>query len=216
MVASACVDQTSFGNVHPTSCKAANFSAHSKAQHAKQAETDKPHTVVATIHYNQPMDRKLQVGKHTRIQSEVTEQLTKVGKDEISIYAQFRANKQAFIDMLSQFQLMGDGHHVRIILAKHRIKLVQPDTAPVHWAPYQAGPKMRKIENTEIGKILTEKSIKPTKIEWTAPIVLVPVEDKTLQFCVGYRKLKAVAKRESYTVLRIDECIEFLGKETIS
>lgn len=44
---------------------------------------------------------------------------------------------------------------------------------------------------------------------------LRPPKNETLCFCVEYRKLNAVTKRDSYQIPRIDEYIDFLGKGAI-
>ena len=46
-------------------------------------------------------------------------------------------------------------------------------------------------------------------------MVLVPKKDGTLRFCVDYRLLNVVSKRDSYTLPRMDECIESLGEANV-
>lgn len=55
------------------------------------------------------------------------------------------------------------------------------------------------------------KVTEPTKAEWNAPILFASRRDGSLKFCVEYWKLNAVTKRESYTIPRMDKCIEYLG-----
>jgi len=45
--------------------------------------------------------------------------------------------------------------------------------------------------------------------------VLVPKKDGTLRFCVDYRPLNAVSKRDSYPLPRMDECIDSLGEAKV-
>lgn len=59
--------------------------------------------------------------------------------------------------MLSQLQSLWKDHLGRLKVAKHRIKLLQPDTAPVHFASYRAGPT-KKFEKAEVKKSLQETS----------------------------------------------------------
>ena len=57
--------------------------------------------------------------------------------------------------------------------------------------------------------------IEPTLTEWASPMFFVPKKDGTMQFCVDYRKLNAVTVRDSYPLLRMDECIDSLGDATV-
>jgi hypothetical protein len=42
-------------------------------------------------------------------------------------------------------------------------------------------------------------------------VVLVPKPDGSLQLCVDYRRLSALTIRDSYSLPRMDECIDYLG-----
>lgn len=48
----------------------------------------------------------------------------------------------------------------------------------------------------------------PTSLEWGFPVVLVPKKDGTLRFCVHYRLLNVVSKKDSYILPRMDEYID--------
>lgn len=48
----------------------------------------------------------------------------------------------------------------------------------------------------------------PTSLEWGFPVVLVPKKDGTLQFCVHYRLLNGVSKKDSDLLPRMDEYID--------
>jgi hypothetical protein len=61
----------------------------------------------------------------------------------------------------------------------HRIELV-PDSRPVHFQPYRAGPNSRQAETTEVEKMLRSGVIEPAIREWAYPIVLVPKPDGSL------------------------------------
>ena len=47
--------------------------------------------------------------------------------------------------------------------------------------------------------------------EWETPVVLVPIPDRSLSFCVDYRKHNAITKKKCYQTLLIDICIKFSG-----
>eukprot|EP00170_Pyropia_yezoensis_P001204 contig_5367_g1208 len=50
---------------------------------------------------------------------------------------------------------------------------------------------------------------------WGAPVVIVPKKDQTTRFCIDYRRLNLVTKKDSYPIPRMDECIDSLGEATV-
>ena len=44
--------------------------------------------------------------------------------------------------------------------------------------------------------------------EWASLADLTPKKDSEIRFCVDYRKLNALKKRDSYPLPRMDECID--------
>lgn len=103
----------------------------------------------------------------------------------------------------------------RIKITKLRFALLQPDTTPVYSAAYQAGPKTREVEKAESDKIFAKYIIEQSLAEWAAPIILLLKKDGSFRFCVDYRKLNAVVKRDCYPIPRTEECIDLLGKATV-
>lgn len=53
--------------------------------------------------------------------------------------------------------------------------------------------------------------IKPSSSPWASPIVLVPKKDGTTRFCVDYRRLNSVTKKDVYPLPRIDDILDTLG-----
>jgi len=78
--------------------------------------------------------------------------------------------------------------------------------------PRRAGPKAREAEAAEIERKLAADVIEPTSSESGFPVALVPKKDGMLLFCVDYRLLNAVSKRDSYPLPRMDDCIDSLGE----
>lgn len=112
--------------------------------------------------------------------------------------------------MLQDHSGMWNGQLGAIRGVQHHIDL-NKGARPFRSAPYRAGPTQRKLEEAEVKKQLDQGVIEPASSEWGSPILFVPKKDGKLRFCVDYRKLNALTKRDSYPIPRIDECLDSLG-----
>ncbi len=56
----------------------------------------------------------------------------------------------------------------------------------------------------EAKRMLNAGITTPVELQWTSPIVLVPKKDGSTRFCVDYRILNAVMKRDRWPVPRVD------------
>ncbi|KAL5503667.1 hypothetical protein EMCRGX_G010652 [Ephydatia muelleri] len=59
--------------------------------------------------------------------------------------------------------------------------------------------------------MLQKDIIQPSASPWASPVVLVQKKDGTIRFCIDYRKLNAVTRKDAYPQSRIDETLEALG-----
>jgi hypothetical protein len=60
--------------------------------------------------------------------------------------------------------------------------------------------------------MLKHDIIRPsTKSEWASPVILVPKKNGKLRFCVDYRQLNKVTKKDNYPLPRINEILDSLG-----
>ena len=72
-----------------------------------------------------------------------------------------------------------------------------------------------EVEKEEVERMLKASVIEPANSECAIPVVLITNPDGSVRFCVDYRKLNAVTVKDSYTLPRMDECLDSLGDATI-
>ena len=53
--------------------------------------------------------------------------------------------------------------------------------------------------------------IRPSSSPWCSPVQMVTKKDGTIRFCIDYRCLNGVTKKNAYPLPRIDECLDALG-----
>jgi len=117
--------------------------------------------------------------------------------------------------MLDQHKAMWTSQALGVIRAtQHRIDL-NAGARPVRFAPRRAGHTAREAETAEVKRQMKADVIEPTSSEWGFPVVLAPKKDGTLRFCVYYRLLNVVIKKDSYPLPRMNECIDSLNEASI-
>ena len=89
---------------------------------------------------------------------------------------------------------------------------IQTGTAEPFKIPYRRLPLAKKIvAEGEIASMLREKVIVPSTSPWSSPVCMVTKKDGTIRFCIDYRKLNGLTKKNSYPLPQIDETIDSLG-----
>ncbi|MCP3888118.1 MAG: hypothetical protein GY702_04500, partial [Desulfobulbaceae bacterium] len=62
----------------------------------------------------------------------------------------------------------------------------------------------------EVTKMLAEGQISPSSSPWGAGVVLVEKKDGAVRFCIDYRRLNQVTKKDAYPLPKIEECLDRL------
>ena len=60
-------------------------------------------------------------------------------------------------------------------------------------------------------EMLHKEVIEPSDSPWSSPIVLVKKQDVTTRFCIDYRKLNDVTRKDSYPLPKIDDTMDALA-----
>jgi len=87
------------------------------------------------------------------------------------------------------------------------------DAIPTKDNPRRNTPAKEQIIAKHIQDMLRNKIIETANSPWAAPVVLARKKDGTWRFCVDYRRLNQVTKKDSYPLPRIDDVVDALGGE---
>ena len=86
------------------------------------------------------------------------------------------------------------------------------DSAPIKQHPYRT-PIVQREKIAQLIKQMEQQGIvKPSCSPWASPVVLVPKKDGSTRFCVDYRRLNTVTKKDVYPLPRIDDILDTLGR----
>src|SRR5947199_4271389 len=65
--------------------------------------------------------------------------------------------------------------------------------------------------------MLRKGIIRKSKSPWSSPVVFVPKKGEEIQFCIDYRKLNKITKKDNHPLPRIDEMLDkFEGSQWFS
>lgn len=56
--------------------------------------------------------------------------------------------------------------------------------------------------------MLSKEIIRPSSSLWVSPVILVTNKDGAVRFCVDYRRLNKVTRKDVYLMLRIDDALD--------
>lgn len=117
------------------------------------------------------------MAKNERVTREDEAWLTEERRDEITIPDEYKTHRDEFLQLLSEFEDMGDGHLRSIKAARYWIELTFSDICPAHSTVYRAGPIPRHLAEKKLQMMLQEEVIEPGNTEWANFITLVPKKD---------------------------------------
>ena len=71
--------------------------------------------------------------------------------------------------------------------------------------------KQREEANALVEEMRRQGVIEPSHSPWTSPIVLVTKKDGSTRFCIDYRRLNKITKRDSYPLPRVDTTLDAIN-----
>jgi hypothetical protein len=92
----------------------------------------------------------------------------------------------------------------------HKIRLTEDKV--VFQPPYRYSVAEREIIRQHTKEMKDNGIIRSSHSSYAAPVVLAKKKDGSWRFCVDYRKLNAITKRDVYPLPRIDDTLDALSK----
>ena len=89
------------------------------------------------------------------------------------------------------------------------------DAKPIKLPPYRVARQHEKFIREEIEQLLKNGQIEKSSSPWSFPVVVVLKKDGSLRFCIDYRKLNSVTKKDGYPVLNVGELLDCLHGSTV-
>ena len=83
-------------------------------------------------------------------------------------------------------------------------------SSPIRQAVRCIPPHRKEEVSALLEDMLKKDIIQPSCSPWASPVVLVQKKDDTTRFCVDYRKLNKVTRKDAYPLPRIDDTLDTL------
>ena len=93
-----------------------------------------------------------------------------------------------------------------------RLSIHTGGVAPVRQPVRRVPPHRREAVRKLLNEMLERGVVEPSASPWASPIVLVRKKDGSTRFCVDYRKLNDVTRKDAYPLPRIDATLDTLHR----
>ena len=132
-----------------------------------------------------------------------------LSEDDLKITHLEREEKDRLLELLRELRITKHPALGQVEIVKHRIDV--GDTKPIKQQPYRVPLAKKYLIDEEVEQLLVKEIIRPSTSPWSSPIVLVSKPDGSVRFCVDYRKVNSVTKKDAYPLPRIDDTLHALG-----
>ncbi len=189
-----------------------DFDQHELIQSSKKKELD--NIVMIEVAAYQTLVKKKNVKIFTLIISEINKMLSSI-KDSaklnemMSVMSLKKLKKKLSIvyhDFLNVFDREKTTQLPLHQSYNHKIELENESQSSRSWLYFMSSHKLQKIKKY-LEENLKKKFITLSKASFASSILFVEKKDDSLRFCVNYRKLNALIKRDRYSILLIDEVL---------
>lgn len=104
-----------------------------------------------------------------------------------------------------------EGSMSSIPSVQHHIELLDPNVTPIREKLRRTTPVQKAVISKEIDDMLANNVIEPSQSPWAAAIHLVKKKDGSVRFCIDFRGLNEITKKDAYPLPRIDDTLDSLA-----
>ena len=90
------------------------------------------------------------------------------------------------------------------------------DQFPIKQSPRRPPLSARQAEDDILDEMLESGVIEPSDSPWASPVCLVKKKDGTYRFCVDYRRVNSVSKRDAFPIPDIHDALDHLRSAVTS
>ena len=185
--------------VNPSSVPATLHSQEKVGQVSPLEELDGVNMVEPALDANPPSRSPKVVGKAVE---ELMGDVSGLSREE---HAKLKRILHQFADVIS----IGDGDLGHTNVLRHKIDT--GDALPVHQPARRLPFNQRDMFQKMLQGMLRQGIVEPSGGAWASPIVLVKKKDGFFRFCVDFRRLNSVTKKDVHPLPRIDDALDTLA-----
>jgi hypothetical protein len=120
------------------------------------------------------------------------------------------AEKDKVLELLNQHRRRLPSEELgRALGIQHNIDT--GNSLPITSRPCRISQFERRIISEKVNEMLKSGVVQPSNSPWSSPVVLVKKKSGEYTFCIDYRRLNAVSKRDVYPLPRIDDVFDRLA-----
>ena len=163
--------------------------------------------LTAPAHLSRVKTHERPAGDPVKALPETLQTVLETGSHELDARSQAR-----LAILLGKYQdafSLAEDDNGRTSLARHTIDV--GDARPIKQAPRPVPLASREVASQEVQRMLRQGVIEPSNSPWSSPVVLVKKKDGSTRFCVDYRRLNEVTKKDSHPLPRIDLTLDALS-----
>ena len=108
---------------------------------------------------------------------------------------------------------LDDSERGEVEAVEHSIDTGQ--SVPVHQPPRRVPFALRSKISQMVQNMLSSRVVQESRSPWSSPVVIVPKSDGSLRFCVDYRRLNALTRKDVFPLPRIDDLLDQLHEKRI-